>query len=81
MLIGGSVKRFRIGQHLQIASKSSPCFVFIFLFNMHKKSYAKQRLTALHPNIMVQRSPSHFQTGTYYWAHVGDFLVYIVFIH
>ncbi|TBU47403.1 phospholipase D [Dichomitus squalens] len=31
--------------------------------------YAKQRLTALHPNIMVQRSPSHFQTGTFYWAH------------
>ncbi|KAI9061357.1 phospholipase D [Trametes sanguinea] len=32
-------------------------------------NYAKQRLTALHPNIMVQRSPSHFQTGTFYWAH------------
>ncbi|KAI1794831.1 phospholipase D [Ganoderma leucocontextum] len=31
--------------------------------------YAKQRLTSLHPNIMVQRSPSHFQTGTFYWAH------------
>ena len=34
-------------------------------------SYAKQRLTALHPNIMVQRTPSHFQTGTFYWAHVS----------
>ncbi|TFK52257.1 phospholipase D [Heliocybe sulcata] len=32
-------------------------------------NYAKQKLTALHPNIMVQRSPSHFQTGTFYWAH------------
>ncbi|KAJ7163385.1 phospholipase D [Mycena filopes] len=32
-------------------------------------NYAKQRLTALHPNILVQRSPSHFQTGTFYWAH------------
>jgi hypothetical protein len=32
-------------------------------------SYAKQRLMSLHPNIMVQRSPSHFQTGTFYWAH------------
>ncbi|KAF9454771.1 phospholipase D [Macrolepiota fuliginosa MF-IS2] len=31
--------------------------------------YAKQRLMGLHPNIMVQRSPSHFQTGTFYWAH------------
>jgi hypothetical protein len=33
-------------------------------------SYAKQRLVGLHPNVMVQRSPSHFQTGTFYWAHV-----------
>ncbi|KAF7977717.1 hypothetical protein HWV62_2994 [Athelia sp. TMB] len=32
-------------------------------------NYTKQRLTALHENIMVQRSPSHFQTGTFYWAH------------
>nr|GAT50596.1 phospholipase D [Mycena chlorophos] len=32
-------------------------------------NYAKQRLSALHPNIFVQRSPSHFQTGTFYWAH------------
>ncbi|KAJ7147560.1 phospholipase D [Mycena crocata] len=32
-------------------------------------NYAKQRLTGLHPNILVQRSPSHFQTGTFYWAH------------
>ncbi|KAG1884901.1 phospholipase D [Suillus subluteus] len=32
-------------------------------------NYAKQRLMSLHPNIMVQRSPSHFQTGTFYWAH------------
>ncbi|GJE88360.1 phospholipase D1 [Phanerochaete sordida] len=32
-------------------------------------NYAKQRLSSLHPNIMVQRSPSHFQTGTFYWAH------------
>lgn len=32
-------------------------------------NYTKQRLASLHPNIMVQRSPSHFQTGTFYWAH------------
>ncbi|TFK40629.1 hypothetical protein BDQ12DRAFT_679780 [Crucibulum laeve] len=32
-------------------------------------NYAKQRLVNLHPNVMVQRSPSHFQTGTFYWAH------------
>ncbi|KAG6903142.1 hypothetical protein C0995_004689 [Termitomyces sp. Mi166 len=35
-------------------------------------NYAKQRLMALHPNVMVQRSPSHFQTGTFYWAHVTE---------
>ena len=33
-------------------------------------SYTKQKLVNLHPNVMVQRSPSHFQTGTFYWAHV-----------
>ncbi|KAN0129506.1 phospholipase D [Lactarius tabidus] len=32
-------------------------------------NYAKQRLSTLHPNILIQRSPSHFQTGTFYWAH------------
>ncbi|KAF9242554.1 phospholipase D [Melanogaster broomeanus] len=32
-------------------------------------NYAKQRLSSLHENIMIQRSPSHFQTGTFYWAH------------
>ncbi|KAG7443153.1 phospholipase D [Guyanagaster necrorhizus] len=32
-------------------------------------NYTKQRLASLHPNIMIQRSPSHFQTGTFYWAH------------
>ncbi|GAB1517613.1 Phospholipase D1 [Rhizoctonia solani] len=32
-------------------------------------NYTKQTLVNLHPNIMVQRSPSHFATGTFYWAH------------
>ncbi|TDL17878.1 phospholipase D, partial [Rickenella mellea] len=32
-------------------------------------NYTKQKLLGLHPNIMVQRSPSHFVTGTFYWAH------------
>nr|AEG78581.1 SPO14 [Cryptococcus gattii] len=31
--------------------------------------YTKRKLMDLHPNIMVQRSPSHFQTGTFYWSH------------
>jgi len=34
-------------------------------------SYTKRTLSGLHPNIMVQRSPSHFQTGTFYWSHVS----------
>ncbi|KAF8840775.1 phospholipase D [Paxillus ammoniavirescens] len=32
-------------------------------------NYTKQKLSSLHKNIMIQRSPSHFQTGTFYWAH------------
>ncbi|EJT98705.1 phospholipase D [Dacryopinax primogenitus] len=32
-------------------------------------NYTKQRLMGLHPNILVQRSPSHFATGNFYWAH------------
>lgn len=32
-------------------------------------SYTKKTLRDLHPNIHVQRSPSHFATGTFYWSH------------
>jgi len=32
--------------------------------------YAKKRLLGLHPNIQVQRSPSHAQTMTLLWSHV-----------
>lgn len=31
--------------------------------------YAKKRLLGLHPNIQVQRSPSHAQTMTLLWSH------------
>jgi phospholipase D1/2 len=31
--------------------------------------YVKQTLTGLHPNIMMQRSPSHLPNGTFYWSH------------
>lgn len=31
--------------------------------------YAKRTLTGLHPNIMVQRSPSHLPSGALYWSH------------
>jgi len=40
-------------------------------FQLTLLSYTKQRLTHLHENIFVQRSPSHFVTGTFYWAHVS----------
>ncbi|GAC95524.1 phospholipase D active site motif containing protein [Pseudozyma hubeiensis SY62] len=38
-------------------------------FTPTDSNYTKQRLIGLHRNIFVQRSPSHFQTGTFYWAH------------
>ncbi|KZV82901.1 phospholipase D/nuclease, partial [Exidia glandulosa HHB12029] len=50
--------------------------IFVILYNEVSNrttptdsNYAKQRLIGLHENIVVQRSPSHFQTGTFYWAH------------
>ena len=38
-------------------------------FTPTDSGYTKTRLMGLHDNIFVQRSPSHFQTGTFYWAH------------
>jgi hypothetical protein len=43
-------------------------------------TYTKTTLTGLHPNIMVQRSPSHFQTGTFYWSHVSTLRVAVRFV-
>ncbi|PWN18006.1 phospholipase D [Microstroma glucosiphilum] len=50
--------------------------VFVILYNEVSNNftptdsgYTKSRLSALHPNIYVQRSPTHFQTGTFFWAH------------
>ncbi|EPQ28717.1 uncharacterized protein PFL1_03521 [Pseudozyma flocculosa PF-1] len=50
--------------------------VFVIIYNEVSNNftptdsnYTKQRLVNLHHNIFVQRSPSHFQTGTFYWAH------------
>lgn len=39
------------------------------IFTPTDSAYAKSRLMQLHPNIYVQRSPSHLKTGTFYWAH------------
>nr|AAN75609.2 SPO14 [Cryptococcus neoformans var. neoformans] len=50
--------------------------IFIIIYNEVSdkttpvdSQYTKRTLMDLHPNIMVQRSPSHFQTGTFYWSH------------
>ncbi|AAW43231.2 conserved hypothetical protein [Cryptococcus deneoformans JEC21] len=50
--------------------------VFIIIYNEVSdkttpvdSQYTKRTLMDLHPNIMIQRSPSHFQTGTFYWSH------------
>lgn len=69
-----TARRFRIEPLRPIASKdlSNPINAHNYSnnANLNFYSYAKQRLVSLHPNVMVQRSPSHFQTGTFYWAHV-----------
>lgn len=36
-------------------------------------TYTKNILRGLHPNIHVQRSPSHTSTGTLLWSHVCHF--------
>ena len=35
-------------------------------------NWTKTRLRGLHPNIHVQRSPSHTSTGTLLWSHVSS---------
>ncbi|KAF5382453.1 hypothetical protein D9615_003003 [Tricholomella constricta] len=54
--------RYRLDRLLERKAKEG-VKIYIILY------YAKQRLMSLHPNVVVQRSPSHFQTGTFYWAH------------
>ncbi|GAA6029863.1 hypothetical protein JCM8097_001084 [Rhodosporidiobolus ruineniae] len=38
-------------------------------FTPVESAYTKTRLRGLHPNIHVQRSPSHTSTGTLLWSH------------
>jgi phospholipase D1/2 len=66
----------------EVSSRTTPtdskCVLYLTLFKsrfLTTSSHAKQTLTSLHENIMVQRSPSHFQTGTFLWAHVSLLLV------
>ncbi|KAJ7505449.1 phospholipase D [Mycena galericulata] len=67
--------RYRLDRLLQRKAKEGVKIYVILYQEVSNRTtptdsnYTKQRLTALHPNILVQRSPSHFQTGTFYWAH------------
>ncbi|KAI5121406.1 hypothetical protein M0805_003178 [Coniferiporia weirii] len=68
-------ERYRLDRLLEQKAKEGVKIYIILYQEVSNRTtptdsnYTKQRLTALHPNIMVQRSPSHFQTGTFYWAH------------
>ncbi|KAJ7212251.1 phospholipase D [Mycena pura] len=68
-------ERYRLDRLLERKAKEGVMIYVILYQEVSSRTtptdsnYAKQRLTALHPNILVQRSPSHFQTGTFYWAH------------
>ena len=62
--------------HLLQKKASEGVLVYVILYNEVSNqftptdsAYAKSRLMELHPNIVVQRSPSHLKTGTFYWAH------------
>lgn len=69
------MERYRLDQLLERKAKEGVKIYVILYQEVSNRTtptdsnYTKQRLTALHPNILVQRSPSHFQTGTFYWAH------------
>ncbi|KAG6810808.1 hypothetical protein H0H92_010252 [Tricholoma furcatifolium] len=68
-------ERYRLDRLLERKAKEGVKIYIILYQEVSNRTtptdsnYAKQRLTSLHPNVMVQRSPSHFQTGTFYWAH------------
>ncbi|KAF9013434.1 hypothetical protein BDQ17DRAFT_1343417 [Cyathus striatus] len=68
-------ERYRLDRLLERKAKEGVKIYIILYQEVSNRTtptdsnYAKQRLSSLHPNVMVQRSPSHFQTGTFYWAH------------
>ncbi|CED85185.1 Phospholipase D1 [Phaffia rhodozyma] len=51
--------KFYIIVYNEVSNKTTPTDSF----------YTKKSLRGLHPNIFIQRSPSHFATGTFYWSH------------
>ncbi|TFK27984.1 phospholipase D [Coprinopsis marcescibilis] len=69
------MERYRLDRLLERKAKEGvKIYVILYLEVSNRttpidSNYTKQRLTSLHPNIVVQRAPSHFQTGTFYWAH------------
>ncbi|KAF4577108.1 Phospholipase D1 [Pleurotus pulmonarius] len=68
-------ERYRLDRLLERKAKEGVKIYIILYLEVSNRTtptdsnYAKQRLASLHPNVMIQRSPSHFQTGTFYWAH------------
>ncbi|WVN88729.1 uncharacterized protein L203_103942 [Cryptococcus depauperatus CBS 7841] len=71
-------ERYRLDNLLKRKAESG-VKIFIIIYNeVSDKAtpvdsiYTKKSLMNLHKNIMVQRSPSHLQTGTLYWSHVID---------
>ncbi|KAG2010069.1 phospholipase D, variant 2 [Coprinopsis cinerea AmutBmut pab1-1] len=70
-----NMDRYRLDRLLERKAKEGVKIYIVLYLEVSNRTtpidsnYTKQRLTSLHPNIMVQRAPSHFQTGTFYWAH------------
>ncbi|KAL5482529.1 SPO14 [Sanghuangporus weigelae] len=68
-------ERYRLDRLLEQKAKEGVKIYIILYQEVSNRTtptdsnYTKQRLASLHKDIMVQRSPSHFQTGTFYWAH------------
>lgn len=68
-------ERYRL-DHLLRRKAEEGVKIFVIIYNeVSDKTtpvdsiYTKKTLSNLHPDILVQRSPSHFQTGTFYWSH------------
>ncbi|KAM0748139.1 phospholipase D, partial [Meredithblackwellia eburnea MCA 4105] len=68
-------EKWRLDRLLQRKAKEGvQIFVIVYKevsndFTPVDSNYTKTRLRALHPNIHIQRSPSHTSTGTLLWSH------------
>ncbi|ORY91608.1 hypothetical protein BCR35DRAFT_316841 [Leucosporidium creatinivorum] len=68
-------EKWRLDRLLQRKAKEGvQIFVIVYKevsndFTPVDSNYTKTRLRSLHPNIHIQRSPSHTSTGTLLWSH------------